>query len=66
MKKQVHIDITAEGEIKITTEGFKGKSCVEETAFLEELLGKRAITGLTPAYYVKEKVEIKQHLPLCG
>ena len=66
MKKLVHIDITADGEIKITTEGFKGKSCVEETKFLEEILGKRTIVGLTPMYYVKNEIEIKEHLPLCG
>jgi hypothetical protein len=66
--KQVIVDITDDGEIKIETRGFHGKACIEETRFLKDLLGKEISQQLTPAYYTtgKEKTCIKKHLPLCG
>ena len=67
MKQQIVIDIDDTGEVRIETRGYRGKSCVEETQFLKELLGKEVFKSLTPAYYVKtQKITKKQYLPLCG
>ena len=52
--------------MKLETRGFKGKSCVEESKFLKDLLGKETTQSLTPAYYQDEKEVVKKYLPLCG
>lgn len=64
--KMIVVDILDTGEIKLETRGFQGKSCIKETQFLKDLLGKETATQLTPAYYVKGKEVVKKHLPLCG
>lgn len=68
MKKQIIIDITDEGEVKIETRGYQGKGCLEESQFLKDLLGKETARQLTPAYYQRQnqKQTVKKHLPLCG
>ena len=64
--KEIIVDISSTGEIKIETRGFKGKSCIAEAQFLKDLLGKETSKSLTPAYYEDKKVVVKKHLPLCG
>jgi hypothetical protein len=64
--KQIIIDVLEDGEIRIQTTGFTGKSCVEETKFLEALLGKQISRQLTPAYYAENEKTVKKHIPLCG
>ncbi len=64
--KEIILDISNEGEIKIETKGFKGKSCVTESQFLKDLLGTETERSLTPTYWEKEEVQIKKYLPLCG
>ena len=66
--KQIVIDISDDGEVKIETRGFQGKKCVEESQFLKDLLGKETARQLTPAYYQRQgqKEVVKKHLPLCG
>ncbi len=66
--KQIIIDITDEGEVKIETRGYSGKSCIEEAQFLKDVLGEETARQLTPAYYQKQegKQVVKKHLPLCG
>ena len=64
--KEIIVDITNNGEVKIETKGFKGKSCVTEAKFLKDLLGKETAKSLTPAYFEEDKVGIKKYLPLCG
>ena len=49
--KEIVIDITDDGEVRIETKGFKGKACIEESQFLKNLLGKETYNRLTPAYY---------------
>lgn len=39
--KKIKMKVTPEGEITITTEGFKGKECLAATAALEKALGKK-------------------------
>jgi hypothetical protein len=64
--KEIVIDVTSDGEIKIETRGFKGKSCIAESQFIKNLLGKEKAKTLTPAYWQENKTHIKKHLPLCG
>lgn len=64
--KEIIIDISPDGEIKIETRGFAGKSCITESQFLKDVLGKETACQLTPAYYQENKIHIKKHLPLCG
>jgi hypothetical protein len=68
MSKQIVIDITADGEIKIETRGYHGKACIQESQFLKDLLGTELSRQLTPAYYQTEhsRTVVKKHLPLCG
>jgi len=67
MPKEIILDITNDGEISIETKGFKGKSCMKESAFLEEVLGKQLHQQLTPAYYEFDPNENrKKILNLCG
>ena len=64
--KQIYIDVMDDGEIKIETKGFKGITCIEESQFLKNLLGKEISRNLVPALYIKKKTKIKRYLPLCG
>jgi hypothetical protein len=64
--KEIILDISNEGEIKIETKGFKGKTCLSESQFLKGLLGSEIERSLTPTYWEKEEVTIKKYLPLCG
>ena len=64
--KEIILDISNEGEIKIETRGFKGKSCVAESQFLKELLGTETERSLTPTYLQEEETLVKKYLPLCG
>ena len=64
--KEIVIDISNEGEIKIETRGFKGKNCLSESQFIKDLLGRETARQLTPTYWAKNQTEIKKYLPLCG
>lgn len=64
--KEIIIDVSDDGEVQIETRGFKGKSCLAESEFLKDLLGKETSRQLTPAYYQEEKQTVKKYLPLCG
>jgi hypothetical protein len=64
--KEIVIDISDDGEIRIETKGFKGKACLEESLFLKNLLGEETYKQLTPAYYNTNKNELKKYLQLCG
>jgi len=64
--KEIVIDISNDGEIRIETRGFKGKTCITEAQFLKDLLGKETARTLTPTYWQEEKTAVRKHLPLCG
>jgi len=64
--KEIIVDISNEGEVRIETKGFKGKTCLSESQFLKDLLGNEIERSLTPTYWEKEEVTIKKYLPLCG
>ncbi len=61
--KEIIMTVSADGEVKVETKGFKGKSCIKESEFLENALGKELKKQLTPAYYEKEE---RHYLNLCG
>jgi hypothetical protein len=64
--KQIIIDVLDNGEVKLETRGFTGKTCLEETEFIKNILGSEITRQLTPAYYTQGKETVKKHLPLCG
>jgi hypothetical protein len=64
--KEILIEVSDDGEVRIETRGFKGKSCLAESEFLKDLLGKETSRRLAPAYYQEEKETVKKYLPLCG
>ena len=64
--KQIEITVSGDGEVRLITRGFTGKSCIQETEFLKCLLGKETARSLTPAYYQEDKQQVKHYLPLCG
>jgi hypothetical protein len=64
--KEIIIDVSEEGEVRIETRGFTGKSCVTEAQYIKDVLGNETARQLTPAYYQEQPLTIKKHLPLCG
>ncbi len=64
--KEIIVDISDDGEIRIETRGFQGKSCLVESEFLKKVLGKELSRSLTPTYWQEGKTLVKKHLPLCG
>jgi hypothetical protein len=66
MSKEIVIDISEDGEVRVETTGFVGESCLKETEFLIAILGKETHQELTPAYYIEQEVHKKQYLQLCG
>ena len=64
--KEIILDISNEGEIRIETKGFKGKTCLSESQFLKDLLGSEIERSLTQTFWEKEEITIKKYLPLCG
>lgn len=64
--KQIIIEISKDGEIKIQTTGYTGKACLEDSQFLKDLLGQEISVQLCPLYYQQGKEIIKKHIPICG
>lgn len=48
----VQITVTAEGRVEMSTYGFPGKSCVEATKFMKELLGEETFIKMKPTAFV--------------
>jgi hypothetical protein len=49
--KEIILTVDMNGASKIETKGFKGKSCMQASKFLEDALGTRADSILKPEYY---------------
>ncbi len=64
--KEIIVDISDDGEVRIETKGFRGKACLAESNFLKELIGKETFQSLTPAFYTNQKQKVKKYLNLCG
>ena len=58
--KEIVVDVSDDGEVRIETRGFKGKACVSESQFLKDLLGRETAQALTPAYWEKEEVAMQE------
>lgn len=59
MKKKIEITFSMEGEVKIETKGFAGKSCLAASKFIEEALGHKGSVTPTADYY-KTAIQINQ------
>ena len=64
--KEIVIDVSIDGEVRIETKGFSGKSCITESQFIKDVLGKETESQLTPTYWQKTNQTTKKYLPLCG
>ncbi len=64
--KEIIIDVSDDGEIKIETKGFTGKTCISESQFIKDLLGKETARELTPTYWQENQTHVKKYLPICG
>jgi hypothetical protein len=64
--KEIVIDVSNDGGIRIETKGFRGKGCIREAQFLKDVLGKETARTLTPTYWQEKEVPVTKHLPLCG
>jgi hypothetical protein len=66
-RRSIIIDIMNHtGEVRIEAEGFKGKSCIEATKFIEEALGKCVSREIKPEYYSKEDEKTTLVRSFCG
>ena len=50
-KQDIEITISPTGEVTFTVKGVKGKSCIDETKFLEEAIGEVVDQERTSEYY---------------
>ncbi len=64
--KEIIVDVSNDGEIRIETKGFKGKACISEAQFIKDVLGKETACQLTPTYWQENSIHSKKYLPLCG
>lgn len=59
VKVEIEVVIDENGEIKMKTHGFKGKSCVDELKSFEKGLGPMSDVQKTSEYYEKDVVTKK-------
>ncbi len=60
--KQIEVVVSSSGEIKLTTSGFSGHSCLEESQFLKDALGNELYQQLTPIALQANKTS---HVLIC-
>jgi hypothetical protein len=53
VKKEIIIEVTPDGSIKIDSVGFVGAECAKATKFLEDALGTVASNKKKPEYFSK-------------
>jgi hypothetical protein len=58
MAQEILIDVAPNGEVQITTKGFKGRSCKEATAELEKALGAVVTDVDTPEMHLREAARV--------
>lgn len=60
-KKQIRVQIFADGQIKADVIGVKGKACMDYIALLEQLLDAETVDSeYTAEYYETELVDLRQ------
>ena len=47
----IEIIVSPDGQPRVETKGFEGKTCQEASRFIEEALGRRQGERLTPEYF---------------
>lgn len=57
MSKKVVITLGKDGSVKAEAFGFKGSSCEEASAFLDDIFPKSKELVLKPSYYEEEEKE---------
>jgi hypothetical protein len=55
--KEINILIDSDGNIELTTEGFQGSECRDETRELEWSLGKKTGDQPTREHYITKKAK---------
>ncbi|BDG09442.1 DUF2997 domain-containing protein [Anaeromyxobacter paludicola] len=50
-KVEIEVEIDPQGNVKLTTRGLKGQSCLKQTEQLEKALGKVAAREKTREFY---------------
>jgi hypothetical protein len=53
-KLEIEVVITPEGEVRLTTHGLKGQSCLSETEALEKALGRVVQREKTSEFYQQD------------
>jgi len=69
MSKEIIVEVDMDtGEITLETIGFKGKTCLESSQWVKDLIGKELSRELTPCYFMKEKDKVNKikYLNICG
>ena len=66
MAKKVEITFGKDGSVAVEAFGFKGASCEEATAFLDELFGKPTDKTLKDSYHEKELIAEGLPSGYCG
>ena len=64
MARKIIVEIDNNGQVSLTTRGYSGPICLEESQFLKDLLGEETSRQLVPVFYQKNKS--KTYLPICG
>ena len=59
VKVQIDVTIDENGEIKMKTHGFKGKTCIEELKSFEKALGPMSDVKKSSEFYEKETSKSK-------
>lgn len=60
--EQIIIEINADAEVKLTTKGFKGKSCKEATKEFEAKLGRTVEDNATEEMYQNGNANIRSRV----
>ncbi len=60
-KKTITVTVDLDGKVELSADGYRGKSCVEATKFLEEALGlDTSGRKKTPDFFASETVKQSQ------
>ena len=58
--KRIEIVVDAKGNSQVQTKGFRGRSCLKASRFIEEALGKQTSQQKTPEFYAARTQQTQQ------
>ncbi len=58
---RIIIVVSPQGETRVETKGFAGRTCREASRFVEEALGRRTGERLTAEFYQNQATETQQN-----